>query len=336
MAFVLSFAVAFGLSLLLTPLAGKAAIRLGIVDAPDHKLKSHKKPTPYLGGASLFLSFALAVMIAKLMVFHTLHGVLAILAGSGLVFALGLVDDMVDLSPGVKFFGQGVAAGLLVFCSVHIQFIKVSWLSALVTVVWVVGLTNAFNLIDVADGLASGVALLAALAFFWVGAETGKLNNMVLAAALAGSCLGFLRYNFFPARIFMGDAGALFLGFTLAAVSMGESYSRVNEVAIVCPLLILGIPIFETFLLMAVRLAKGVSPFRGSHDHMVHRFERVGLTLKQGVLTLYGVTFTLCFLAILSIRLPLELVFLLYAAVGFAGLGFGIWMASIKMETRKG
>ncbi len=333
--YAVGFVLALCLNFILTPLAKRLAFALGFVDHPDKKLKDHHKPTPYLGGASLFVSYGLSVLAVKLYFFHTIFGVIGILSGGFIVLLLGLADDWMVFSPSVKFFGQAVAAVVLLICSIHIRFITLGWLSALVTVLWVVGVTNAFNLIDIMDGLAGGVSLIAALTFLAIASETLKLNDMILCACLAGALIPFLWQNFFPAKIFMGDAGALLLGFTLASVSIGESYSRFNEVALICPLLILAVPLFDTFLVMGIRLARKTSPFRGSHDHLAHRLCQAGLKPKQAVLTLYASAVVLGLLAFLSIHLPLQLVYLMYAVLGLFVIIFAVWVSSIKMPQTK-
>ncbi|MEK7766909.1 MAG: MraY family glycosyltransferase, partial [bacterium] len=199
-----AFLASAGLALLLVPLARRAAFSLGIIDRPDHRLKRHAEAVPYLGGAAIFAACILTVLAAKLIMAGSPRGVVGMVAGATVVFLLGLADDFRPLSPGVKLAVQAAAACLPIAFGVHIKFIENPQGYVPLTILWLVGITNAFNLLDIMDGLAATVALAASLWFWLISWENGRLNDALTAAALAGSVLGFLRYNRPPARIFMG------------------------------------------------------------------------------------------------------------------------------------
>jgi UDP-GlcNAc:undecaprenyl-phosphate/decaprenyl-phosphate GlcNAc-1-phosphate transferase len=323
---------AFLITLALTPLAGKAAFRLNILDHPDRKLKLHEKPVPYLGGLAVYLGFTAALVGVKVWQHGMVIGVVGILAGSALITGLGLIDDKRQLSPGVKFAGQFTAAAILVACNMRLQFIQEPVTATLLSLLWVVGITNAMNLIDIMDGLSTGVAVTAAAAFFVVMAENGRYNDMYIVAALGGAALGFLPYNFPKAKIYLGDTGALLLGFVLSAVAMGGGYSRTNSLAVLAPILILGVPIFDTLFIMFLRQRRGVSMFRGSPDHLALRMVRLGLSRQQTAVILWGVSALLGAAAYLSTNLSLQGSLFLYGAAGLAALFIAERMGSFSME----
>jgi len=324
--------VACALALVATPLAGKLAVRLNILDHPDKKLKNHKQPIPYLGGLAVYVAFALALVGLKLWQHQTIVGVVGMLTGSGIIVLLGLIDDKHALSPTLKFIGQTTAALVLVACNMRLQFIPNPAVAAIVSVFWVVGVTNAMNLIDIMDGLSSGVAIVAAAAFFIIFAENGRYNDMYIMAALGGAALGFLPYNFPRAKIYLGDTGALFLGFVLSAVAMGGGYSKFNSLAVLAPVLILGVPIFDTLFIMFLRHRRGVSMFRGSPDHLALRMVKLGLTRRQTALILWAVTALLGFVAYVSTNLTMQWSLFLYGAVGLAALFVAERMGGFPME----
>ena len=279
------FAGALAISLLLTPAVRAVALKLGIVDRPDKNLKAHSAPVAYFGGVAIFLSFLGVLFIVSRGKLTGFHG---LLLGSGMIFALGLIDDLRKLSVPVKFFVQTCAAIVLVLSGIRVDFLGNTALNIIVSVLWTVGITNAFNLLDIMDGLSSGVALIACLVFFSLGLSYGRIFSPTASLALAGACLGFLIFNFPPAKIFMGDAGSLFIGFILAALSMTESYSYKNSIAVFSPLLILGVPLFDTLFVMFMRWRLGKPVYYGSPDHFPLRLRRAGLSLRQVLFISYS------------------------------------------------
>jgi UDP-GlcNAc:undecaprenyl-phosphate GlcNAc-1-phosphate transferase len=324
--------LAFGLALVTTPLAAKLAFKLGILDRPDDKLKKHERPIPYLGGLAVYISFVLTLVAVKFWQHGTVVGVVGILTGATVITVLGLIDDKHALSPGVKFAGQTVAALILIYCNMRLQFVQQPVLSTILSLLWVVGITNAMNLIDIMDGLSSGVGVIASLGFFVIAAASGRFNNMLILAALGGALLGFLPYNFPKARVYQGDTGALLMGFILSSVAMGQGYSRINSMAVLAPILILAVPIFDTLFIMFLRQRRGVSMFRGSPDHLALRMVRLGLSRQQTVLVLWGAAAALSAIAYFSTRMPFQWALLTYVGAGAVALFVAERMGSFPME----
>jgi UDP-GlcNAc:undecaprenyl-phosphate GlcNAc-1-phosphate transferase len=312
--YFLTLALSLLLSIYGTPLARTAAIKFGIVDRPDGNLKSHKEPVPYLGGLAIYMAFLLSLSLT----FEFTQELLGIMLGGTIIVLLGLIDDFGVLTPEVKFIGQMIAAFVLIKSGtmIYLTFIPF-WLRIFLTGLWIVGITNAFNIIDVMDGLSGGIAAIAALTLSVIAMLNGKTTVAIMAVALAGSAIGFLRYNFNPARIYMGDTGSMFLGFTLAALSIGNtvgSYTRTNFFGFLAPVLILGVPIFDMLLVMFFRYRRRQSMFHGSNDHFAIRLRSIGWPVKKIVLASYLVAAVLSAWALVLIRVS-YLPFL-YVALG--------------------
>ncbi len=299
----------------------RAALQFGIVDRPNGKLKRHKKAVPYLGGIAIYLSFLLALSFS----FELNREVLGLLLAGTIVLLLGFIDDLGFLKPWVKFIGQMVAVLVLVRSGI---FIKLTFLPTYVSIpltfLWLAGMTNAFNIIDVMDGLSAGVAFFACVAFFLVALLNGRVMVAIVAITLAGSLLGFLRYNFTPAQIYMGDTGSMFLGLMIGALAMIGSYTEKNTLGFLAPVVILWIPIFDTFLVMFARWRKGIPIFLGSPDHYALRLRAAGFSVKGVIWLSYGASTVLGGLGFLVMMLPspyqvLTLVGLL-AGVGLVGI----------------
>ena len=335
-AYWIIFLSAAVLSLGLTPLFRKIALRTNFVDSPGGQLKRHTAPVPYLGGLAVYFAFLLTLFGAVVLLNPTdTPKILAVAFGGTVMAILGLVDDLFSLTPALKFGVQIIGAAFLVFFGVHIKFIFNPWLDWVITIFWVVGVTNALNLIDIMDGLAGGVTVLAALAFVFVplGGEPSYVN--LVAAALAGSALGFLPFNHQPARIYLGDAGALFIGFTLASVAMGESYTQTNVVSLAAPILILGIPLYDTILVMFLRFLKGRSMFQGSNDHLALRLRFIGLSVKQVVYALWGLTILCCSAAFFLIRMSEKRALVLLLGIFFVVMLWTLFVSLIPVDDPK-
>lgn len=333
------FASAALISFLLTPLVRVAALHFGFLDAPSSEVKTHKTPTPVFGGVAIYAGFAGAVLLMRLATNFpsgTLFNLRALLLGGALVFLLGLVDDLkrpqgLDYKP--KFAVQFLATALLVLFGLRIRFISPSWVAGMITLVWVVGVTNAFNIIDIMDGLASSQAVIAALGFLLVSLPSEELYVNFASAALAGAALGFLPWNLSRRyKIFMGDCGSLTIGFLLAGVSLGTRYSDVNNAGVFAPLLILFVPVFDTFFVSILRLSQGRSPFLGSRDHFALRLERLGLLRGHVVLlaALAAAFFSFC--AFLATLYALKGALAMYALVAAVVFWLGRRMALIDMR----
>jgi UDP-GlcNAc:undecaprenyl-phosphate/decaprenyl-phosphate GlcNAc-1-phosphate transferase len=292
LAFVLSFAFA----LYLTPLMRRAALELNIVDNPDGRLKNHETAVPYFGGLAVYSAFLLTVGVVTDFGPETL----GLLLSGSIMLMVGLIDDFGVLTPKQKLVGQTLAAVVLIKSG---TFIKLEFIpqpiAIVLTLLWILAVTNALNIIDILDGLASGVAGIAALSIAIANLAAGRSSIAILCVVLAGACFGFLRHNFHPARIYLGDAGSLFIGFMLATLSLNAGYTRVNILAVISPVLILGIPLFDLALVMLIRRRKGIPMMKGSPDHFALRLRRCKLSVRETAIVTYVVGILLGSLALL-------------------------------------
>jgi len=310
------------LSFVLTPLIRRLAIRLRLFDRPN-AIKTHRGPIPALGGVAIWITFAVILGALRFLTDFptgTLHSLRGILWGGTFLFLLGLVDDLRKprgLGVGTKFTVQILAACFLITFGIRLRFLDPRHFAWIVTIVWVVGVTNAFNLVDIMDGLAASQAAIAAAGFFWIALPSEAIYVNFAAAALLGSCLGFLPWNLSSKhKIFMGDSGALPLGFVLAAISLGTQYSDVSPLGVYVPLLILGIPIYDTLFVMGLRMGRGESPFKGSRDHFALRLESRGWSRRQVVAVAALAAALLSGAAYWITRLPVPAALAAYTALG--------------------
>lgn len=326
---LLTFVLAAGLATWLTPRVRDAAVRFGIVDRPDGRLKGQKEPVAYLGGLAIYLSFLLALALTV----PFSRGTLGLLLAGSIVVLIGLVDDLGSLSPWTKLAGQAVAVVVLVKSGIYI---KLTFLPPAVAIglslVWLLACTNAFNLIDIMDGLSAGTAIVASFGLIVVATLGGNHDAALVLAALAGSCLGFLRYNFEPAKIYMGDCGSLFLGLMLGATAMNNAYTRTNRLAAVAPALILGVPLFDMLFVMYVRRRRGLPVMLGSPDHVALRLRKWRLTTKQTVLLSYAATAILGAAAVGMSAASLTGATWILGGVAVAALGTAAWLKTIDMS----
>ena len=299
-----ALAVAFLISLILTPVVRTLAVKMGAVDDPrrrnDPERRMHDHPIPRMGGLAIVMGFLLSTLV-----FLPLNGQLQrVLLGSVLIVVMGIFDDIYDLSAKLKLVGQIVAALIVTVGEGGMAIEALSnpnifssnpywvlgWLSVPVTVVWVVGMTNAVNLIDGLDGLACGVSSISSLTLLVIALLLQEPQVAILVAALAGGCLGFLPYNLNPAKIFMGDTGSTFLGFVLACVSIQGLFKIYTLISFVVPFLLFGLPIFDTCFAFIRRIAHGQSPMHADRSHVHHRLIDMGFSQKQAVAVLYVIT----------------------------------------------
>jgi UDP-GlcNAc:undecaprenyl-phosphate/decaprenyl-phosphate GlcNAc-1-phosphate transferase len=303
--YLIGFILSFVFALCFTPIMRKAALQLGIVDKPDGRLKKHENAIPYLGGIAVFAAYLLTIGV--LTNFED-RETLGLLLSGCIALLVGLIDDFGALTPKQKMLGQFLAALVLIKSGTFIKltFLPV-WVAIPLTVLWIVAVTNAFNIIDIMDGLASGVAAVAAVSIATANYLAGpqRDSQAFLAAVLAGAAIGFLRHNFHPAKIFLGDAGSMFMGFMLAALSMNAGFTRVNPLAVISPILILGIPLFDLLLVMFIRWRKGIPVTKGSPDHFALRLRRCNLSIRETAITTYIVGVLLGFVALLMSNIQL-------------------------------
>jgi len=318
---LLAFSIAVIATLVLTPLTMRLAVAAGVMDIP-HARRVHTHPTPRWGGLAMYASFVLTIVLLHFYRLHygiaplLNHQVTGILVGGALMTALGALDDKFNLPAKVKLVGQIFAALVLTlpFFGVRLMVFNTALFghsghhsaeifSIIFTVIWVVGITNTINLIDGLDGLAAGISGMAALTFLSIGVLLrGTLGFDLLVAALAGVCLGFLRYNFYPARVFMGDAGSHFLGFTIAALAVLQNWKVAAGLAFAVPALILAVPILDTAFAIIRRFRRGQPIFSPDKGHLHHRLLNLGLNQRMVVLCIYLLTSVACFLALLLAR----------------------------------
>ena len=308
-----AFLLAFAVSFLMTPVAKWIAPKIGAMDIPKDNRRMHKKPMPRFGGMAIYLGTMCSIL-------YFLKGnehLPAILIGGTLIYVLGVVDDLTDLDARIKFGCQAAIAILMYFMGLRIEFITNyfggggHWqfgtaLCFIVTILWIVGITNTINLIDGLDGLAAGVAAIAALSIAYVAYIHGDRYGMMIVCigmmALAGGALGFLPYNFYPAKLFMGDSGSLFLGFMIAIFSVISPLKRSTLLAVIVPVLVLGIPIFDTLLAIVRRILSGKPIMSPDKEHLHHRLMKSGYGQRRAVLMIYGISTIMGMAAVLMSR----------------------------------
>ncbi len=322
-AYIVVFVGVLVLAVMGTPLARRLGLRIAM-DRPDPTRKVHTVATPRLGGVAISLSVLIATLLLREQ--YNLSQLTGILIGATLVSFLGLWDDRFTLNAWVKLAGQFVAVGLLLLTGVQVTALPFRALNILITVLWVVGLTNALNLLDNMDGLSAGVAAIAAAHFALMCSFSGQYLVGMLSVAVMAACIGFLIYNWNPATIFMGDSGSLFLGFTLAALGIKLRFpDNVPFVTWMIPVLVMGVPIFDTTLVTLSRLRRGLNPLTAAGmDHTSHRLTYAGLTRREAVLVLYIVSFVLGLLAIFVMRADKPDGYAVGGAVALAGL-YALW-----------
>jgi len=331
------FLVSASFSLLLTPLVLRYALRRNVLDLPGGH-KSHTDPVPYLGGLAIVAAFALTVVVAAIVRPPVSgRGELFVVLGLAVLLAfVGLLDDLAGLSPLVRLVVE-VGAGLTVWAvGGGVDLFGPGVTDAAITVLWVVGITNAFNLLDNMDGLSSGVAAIAAGWLFVIASQNGQFLVAGLAIGLAGCAIGFLRHNFHPARIYMGDAGALFLGFMLAYLGMKLRFDAPTSTTFLVPILVMGVPIFDTTLVTVTRLHRGVSPFVGGRDHMSHRIVRAGLPVPAAVVLIYTIGICLGMVAFVVSRIDRTSAYVLTAAVVILAVLSGVLLSLVAAEDEGG
>lgn len=299
------------ISFILTPFIKNFAIRINAVDIPKDKRKIHKKPIPLLGGMAIYISFVITMLLKEGRLGKSEIG---ILIGATIIVIGGLIDDLKDIRPWQKLLFQISAAVVLILFGVEIAvvtnpfpsnslFLKLGWLSIPITIFWVVGITNAINLIDGVDGLAAGVAFICSATIFIIAALNGRREAALLTAILSGAIFGFLPYNFNPASIFMGDTGAQLLGFLLSAISLKGTIKSATAFAIAVPILAFGLPIYDTLFAMIRRKINGKPIMQADRGHLHHRLLDMGLSQKQVVIIMYLTSAVLGGISIIAMQM---------------------------------
>lgn len=297
-----SLLAAFVASILLTPLVKRLAFRIGAVDAPNYR-KVHARIMPRLGGLAIFLAFLIGVGILYPFLINNLSSqtgqylIFSILVGAFIIVITGVIDDMREISAKAKMLGQLAAALIVIFVGgIQIEFINLpffgelnfGFLSIPLTILWIVGITNAINLIDGLDGLAAGVSSIALITLAGMAFLMGNVFVLAIAAILAVATIGFLFYNFHPAKIFMGDTGALFLGFMISVLAL-LGFKNITIITLIIPVIMLGVPISDTFFAIVRRLRMKKKWSDPDKSHLHHRLLDMGFTHRQTVLIIYGI-----------------------------------------------
>lgn len=295
---LITIAVAFIVSFAATPIVKMFAEKVGAIDIPNEERRVHDHPIPRMGGLAIFLGFLISVLLFV----DISPQIQGILLGSIIIVVTGAVDDIVSLNAWVKLFLQIAAACIPVFFGVRIEVVMnpILWssneylllksLSIPITILWIVGITNSVNLIDGLDGLAVGVSTISSVTMLVIALLVSDANVAIVLAALAGACVGFMPYNLNPAKIFMGDTGALLLGYILATMSVLGLFKFYAIVSFAVPLLALAVPLFDTIFSFFRRIVRGQSPFHADRGHLHHRLIDMGLSQKQAVAVLYSIS----------------------------------------------
>lgn len=308
---IFCFSIAFAISLAATPFVKNLAYKIGAVDVPDDERRVHKRPIPRLGGLAIFYGFLVALLCFANPIDEQMRG---IIIGSLIIVGVSIIDDVKQLRALIKLAAQILAAAVAVIHDVRITAISVpsfivesgvlqlGALSIPITMIWIIAVTNAVNLIDGLDGLAVGVSSIASFSLFFIAILGGEQDVAITAAALAGGCLGFLPYNFNPAKIFMGDTGSQFLGYMLSVICIQGLFKGYAIISFIVPLLIMALPLFDTIFAI-VRRAWNHKPIMGAdRGHLHHRLLDSGFSQKETVAILYGITTVLGLSAVLVLE----------------------------------
>jgi UDP-GlcNAc:undecaprenyl-phosphate/decaprenyl-phosphate GlcNAc-1-phosphate transferase len=331
--YVFLFLISLISTLLLTPLAGRMAIALGAVDLPDNKRRIHTKPTPRMGGVAIYIAFLITLGIVPFLrndlgtrFNEHPQWYLSILVATTIIFLLGVYDDLRGANAPLKITVQILAAIVLQYSGFGIELLSIPffgenhalplWLSFTLTAGWIVGITNAFNLVDGIDGLATGISAFALLSILMTSVANSSFEVGLLAVILLGTVIGFLYYNFHPASIFLGDSGSLTLGFLVATLSMLGSQKGTTTLAIAIPLVSFGLPVVEIFLSLIRRFVGGKPLMQSDRGHIHHRLLEHGLSVRQVAILLYGVCGVFCLFGILLLSPQRSFAFLIYSVLG--------------------
>ncbi|PNV79763.1 MAG: undecaprenyl/decaprenyl-phosphate alpha-N-acetylglucosaminyl 1-phosphate transferase [Dictyoglomus turgidum] len=296
-----AFLLSLVISVLLTPWVKKIAYQVGAVDIPNDR-KVHLKPIPRIGGVAFFLSILVVNVI-----FNKSPVVEKIIFGGLLVFLVGLLDDFVELKPKPKFWLTFLAVLIAVILGVRVEIWRVPYTKIIIkgfwanviTFVWLLGITNAMNFIDGLDGLAGGVSVISSFSLLIISLILGRIEMALLLSSILGAVLGFLFYNFPPASIFMGDSGAMFLGFILGAISVIGVLKISTVINLFFPIIVLGFPVLDTAFSIIRRILEGRAPWRYDKDHIHHRFLRLGMSTEQSIAFIYLITICMALLAVI-------------------------------------
>lgn len=329
---VIGFAIAFVCTFVATPFVRKLAIKIGAMDVPRDDRRMHTKPIPRMGGLAIFIGIIIAVIfnvisasIEKTGIFFD-EKIVAYLIGAVIIVIMGIIDDRKPIRAIYKLIIQIIAAIIPILYGIKIGFIAnpftpeayitLGFLEIPITILWIVGITNAINFIDGLDGLAAGISCISSLSMLFIFMITGQsMEAIFLAGILVGATLGFLPFNFNPAKIFMGDTGSNFLGYSLAVLSIMGIAKTYTILSVIAPIIILAVPIFDTGFAIIRRILKGQSPMQADKGHLHHKLIAAGLSTRQAVFVLYAICVLLGMLAIVLLETSLWKVIVLAIAI---------------------
>jgi UDP-GlcNAc:undecaprenyl-phosphate GlcNAc-1-phosphate transferase len=314
-----------------TPLAMRVAYRYGLVDVPDNDLKPHQRPVPYLGGVAIFVGFMVSLLLSGLRAGGEGRLSIVVLIFTLCVMLYGLLDDMFNIRQTYKFFSQifiGISFAVL---GLQVGTLPHYLVAVLFTAFYIVGACNALNLLDGLDGLASGNTAIAATFFFVLFGLKGDELGMILSAGICGACIGFLVYNSEPAKVFMGDAGSMLLGFVLAVLMIRYTREPYDLMELLCPVFVCGVPIFDTGLTYARRYLNKKPIFPGDRSHFYDQLVDRGVSVRMTVRISYGLGVAFGAIGLSMVLLP-KVAGLVIAGTCFSALGFVVWkMKMLKM-----
>jgi len=352
--YIISFAVAFIVAFFATPIVRKFAVKLNAIDIPKENRRIHSKPTALMGGLAIACGFIISVLFVVVGSFLTkgqwlnsFRDMIGLFIGIAIIVSIGIIDDIKQLSPKTRLCFQFLAAIAVIFiANIRIEVItnpfssvgvtKLSpYISYPLTILWIVGITNALNLIDGLDGLAAGVASISSMTLFFISIITPIVGpySSIITAALAGATLGFLPFNFHPAKIFMGSTGSYFLGFVLAVISIEGMFKSYTAISIAIPILALGLPVVDTLFAILRRMKNGKPIMAPDREHLHHRLMDMGLSQKKSVIVLYiaSAALGLCAFVLIDMgALSAIILLLLISALFIIGLKY---MANIANNT---
>lgn len=327
---ILSFILSFLLTIYGTPITRKVAYRYKILDFPDGRLKRQREPVPYMGGVIVYFSFIAPVGL--LIPFS--KELLGILFAGSILLIVGLFDDLKALTPKIKFLFQILATFILIKSGIFINLLFLPpWLNAVLSFIWILSIINAINIIDIMDGLSSSIGLLASTVIFILSFINNNNLVAILSISLAGSLLAFLKFNWSPAKIYLGDAGSMLMGMILGSLTIMIDYTKYNDVGFLLAVLILAIPVFDIVFVIILRLLKGKSPFLGSPDHFALRLKKkrkISVSKTVGIIILIQAVISV--LIIINYFLTPIITFSCILLTVFFFAIIGLWLSNEKME----
>lgn len=326
----MTFILSFLLALYGTPIAERVAHMYNLLDTPDGKLKNQKKPVPYMGGVIVYFAFISPVGL----MFPLSRELLGILFGSSILLIVGLFDDLKALNPGIKFFFQIIATLIVIKSGIHLELTFLPyWCNILFSFFWILSIINAINIIDILDGFASSVAAITLITVFIISLYNTNYLISVLSISLAAALLGFLKFNWEPAKIYLGDAGSMVVGLITGALILMGEYTKYNDAAFVSGLIIISIPLFDMIYVVIIRLLKGKSPFFGSKDHFALRLKKMrDLSVSKTVSIIVIIQIILSIIVFINFYTTSTITIISSGTVFLFFLIFGLILSKEKMD----